>query len=136
MDAIWGPWTGAKLGWDIYGTAEINPHTCNGCTTDGCPNPFDPATHEYCPDHYKPFPVSLPSDSNITIGVTGAGMWSGTPYLGISKNLPPATVGQNPMAGYSFMWHSHSERELTTNNIFPGGMATMGLVVPVGTMIP
>jgi hypothetical protein len=28
------------------------------------------------------------------------------------------------------MWHSHNEREITTNNIFPGGMMTMMLVDP------
>jgi hypothetical protein len=28
------------------------------------------------------------------------------------------------------MWHSHNERELTTNNIFPGGMMTIMLVDP------
>jgi hypothetical protein len=28
------------------------------------------------------------------------------------------------------MWHSHTERELTTNNIFIGGMATMSMVMP------
>ncbi len=28
------------------------------------------------------------------------------------------------------MWHSHSERELTNNNIFPGGFLTMAGVVP------
>jgi manganese oxidase len=26
------------------------------------------------------------------------------------------------------MWHSHSEKELTSNNIFPGGMLTFGVV--------
>jgi hypothetical protein len=26
VDAIWGPWTGFQLGWDVYGTAAINPH--------------------------------------------------------------------------------------------------------------
>jgi len=26
------------------------------------------------------------------------------------------------------MWHSHNEREITTNNIFPGGMMMMMLV--------
>ena len=26
------------------------------------------------------------------------------------------------------MWHSHAEREITTNNIFPGGMMMMMLV--------
>jgi hypothetical protein len=28
------------------------------------------------------------------------------------------------------MWHSHNEREITTNNIFPGGMMMMMLVDP------
>jgi len=28
----------------------------------------------------------------------------------------------------AFMWHSHNEREITTNNIFPGGMLMMMLV--------
>ena len=31
-------------------------------------------------------------------------------------------------AGFAFMWHSHNEREITTNNIFPGGMMMMMLV--------
>jgi hypothetical protein len=26
------------------------------------------------------------------------------------------------------MWHSHNEREITTNNAFPGGMMMMMLV--------
>jgi hypothetical protein len=26
------------------------------------------------------------------------------------------------------MWHSHNEREITTNNVFPGGMLMMLLV--------
>jgi hypothetical protein len=43
-------------------------------------------------------------------------------------------VPQNPMGGLSFMWHSHNERELTSNNIFIGGMATMALVVPYTDM--
>ncbi len=30
--------------------------------------------------------------------------------------------------GFAFMWHSHNEREITTNNIFPGGMLMMMLV--------
>jgi len=27
-----------------------------------------------------------------------------------------------------FMWHSHTERELVNNDIFPGGMMTMMIV--------
>jgi hypothetical protein len=30
--------------------------------------------------------------------------------------------------GWAFMWHSHNEREITTNNVFPGGMLMMMLV--------
>jgi hypothetical protein len=28
------------------------------------------------------------------------------------------------------MWHSHNEREITTNDVFPGGMLQMMLVDP------
>ena len=43
---------------------------------------------------------------------------------------PSGTIANNPSteAGFSFMWHSHNEREITTNNIFPGGMLMMMLV--------
>jgi hypothetical protein len=34
------------------------------------------------------------------------------------------------------MWHSHTERELTNFDIFPGGMMTMLFVVPPGTLGP
>jgi FtsP/CotA-like multicopper oxidase with cupredoxin domain len=132
VDAIWGPWTGAKLGWDVYGTADINPHTCNN------PPGFDTVTQEWCPDHYKPIPVALPADPYFTYG----SYYSGTPYLGVSGTLPPLNpdgtvhVQLNPEAGISFMWHSHNERELTTNDIFPGGMATQARVEPIGVVIP
>ena len=146
-DAIWGPWTGEKLGWDVYGTAAVNPHTCsnpacpdadgdgfNDSTGEAC---IDAATQEYCPDHYKPIPVALPSNSVLSFGVAGPGFYSGSPYLGVPGALPVLNpdgsvhVQDNPLAGLSYMWHSHNERELTTNDIFPGGMATMALVVPV-----
>ena len=72
------------------------------------------------------------------------GLWyGGTPYLGLaqipagggspqflSTPLPPGTTIQNPTAGYAFMWHSHAERELTTNNVFPGGMMMFLIVQP------
>lgn len=136
VDAIWGPWTGAKLGWDVYGTAEINPHTC----TPAPGSDFDPQTHEYCPDHDKPIPVTLPAPSDLTYGVLAGGMWGGSPYLGVSGYVPPVTPTQNAQlntsGGIAFMWHSHAERELTTNDIFIGGMATMALVVPVSVAIP
>jgi hypothetical protein len=133
VDAIWGPWTGAKLGWDVYGTPDINPHDCvagPNVLESAPPYTFDPNTYEYCPDHGKPIPVAIPADSLMQFGP----MYGGTPYLGIPAELPPPYVPQNPMGGLSFMWHSHNERELTSNNIFIGGMATMALVVPYTDM--
>lgn len=133
VDALWGPWTGARLGWDVYGTQDVYPHACND---DG--SGFDPVSHEYCPDHDKPFPITLPPESYLAFGP----YYGGTPYLGTGADLPPLNpdgtvhVQQNPQAGLAFMWHSHSERELTTNDTFIGGMATMALVVPMGVPIP
>jgi hypothetical protein len=45
-------------------------------------------------------------------------------------NLAPANLQLNPAneRGWAFMWHSHNEREITTNNVFPGGMLMMMLV--------
>jgi FtsP/CotA-like multicopper oxidase with cupredoxin domain len=109
---------------------------------------------EWCQDHDKPMqaapfgdvpaggPVSLP-DPNI---FTNGAWWGGSPYLGpdateratfgtpgvgTTGTTPPSgTIANNPSseAGYAFMWHSHNEREITTNNIFPGGMLMMMLV--------
>ncbi len=47
------------------------------------------------------------------------------------RHTPPSgTIANSPSgeAGFAFMWHSHNEREITTNNIFPGGMMMMMLV--------
>jgi hypothetical protein len=45
-------------------------------------------------------------------------------------NLQPSNTQANPSneRGWAFMWHSHNEREITTNNVFPGGMLMMMLV--------
>jgi FtsP/CotA-like multicopper oxidase with cupredoxin domain len=45
-------------------------------------------------------------------------------------NLNPSNLQLNPAneRGWAFMWHSHNEREITTNNVFPGGMLMMMLV--------
>ena len=47
-----------------------------------------------------------------------------------ARLLPPEPSPTRPAdeAGFAFMWHSHNEREITTNNIFPGGMMMMMLV--------
>ena len=106
-DAIF-VWTGEKLGWDIYGHAPGDP------TVPG----------EYMPDHGKPFPVNLPDQKDLLLGQ----FWSGTPFLGEPGALPPGDVSLNPTGALTFMWHSHSEKELTNINIFPGGMLTMAFI--------
>jgi len=56
---------------------------------------------------------------------------SNGPNCGITGSTPPSgTIANSPSgeAGFAFMWHSHNEREITTNNIFPGGMLMMMLV--------
>ena len=105
--------------------------------------------YEWCPDHNRPLeakpfgsvgaggPVTLP-DPNI---LANGAWYSGSPYLGPDANLrsmgatpiPPfGTIANDPgsEAGFAYMWHSHNEREITTNNIFPGGMMMMMLVDP------
>jgi FtsP/CotA-like multicopper oxidase with cupredoxin domain len=108
-DAIFS-WTGAKLGWDIYGHAPGDPLQPN----------------EYAPDHGKPFPVTLPINAQLTFGQH----YSGSPFLGTSGELPPSQVGLNPGNGYSYMWHSHNEKEICNDDLFPGGMMTMAMILP------
>lgn len=128
-DALW-TWTGEGLGWDIYGSAAAggSDHECRDADADT----FDDATHEYCPDHGKPFPVVLPEAQSLSIG----DFYSGTPFLGALATLPPGTGGFNLNGGLFFMWHSHNEKELTNDDIFPGGMMTMAVVEPPGVPIP
>jgi hypothetical protein len=109
VDAIF-TWTGAKLGWDIYG------HTAG--------DSLEP--HEYAPDHGKPFPVTLPLNEQLTFGQH----YSGSPFLGAAGALPPGQGGFNPANGYAYMWHSHNEKEICNNDLFPGGMMTMAMINP------
>jgi FtsP/CotA-like multicopper oxidase with cupredoxin domain len=46
------------------------------------------------------------------------------------STLQPSNIQANPASerGWAYMWHSHNEREITTNNVFPGGMLMMMLV--------
>lgn len=108
-------WTGKGMGWDIYGHSAGDPLA-----------PFeDPA------DHGKPIPVVLPENQDLTFG----GFWSGSPFLGAFGTLPPGEGGLNANGGMFFMWHSHTERELVNNDIFPGGMMTMLIIEPPGAPI-
>jgi FtsP/CotA-like multicopper oxidase with cupredoxin domain len=103
---------------------------------------------EWCPDHERPLeanpagqvgvggPMTLPDPLVATNGL----WFNGTPYLGpdaVNRSrgatpLPPGGALQNPPleSGIAFMWHSHNEREITTNDVFPGGMLMMMLVDP------
>ena len=150
MDGIF-QWTGKGLNWDVFGhgyagdTSTCTPDA-NGYNTV---NPAASNYYEWCGDHNKPLeskpfgnvggggPVTLP-DPNI---VTNGSWYSGSPYLGGEATtravgttpIPPSgTVANSPTgeAGFAYMWHSHNEREITTNNIFPGGMLMMMLVDP------
>lgn len=128
VDAVF-EWTGEGLGWDIHGDPAANPHQCS----DGDGDTFDDTTREYCPDHGKVLPVTLPQQQNLTFG----GLYSGTPYIGQLGMLPPGEGGMNPSAAFAFMWHSHTEKEMVNNDLFPGGMMTMLMVEAPGTpMMP
>lgn len=128
-------WTGKGLNWDVYNHRQGDGTVCipdaNGYhSVVGSPN-----YGEWCADHLKPIPATPPDPTIVAIGQ----WYSGTPYLGLQKtgvftttNEPPGTLNQNPPAesGYAYMWHSHNEREITTNDVFPGGMLCMLLIDP------
>ncbi len=129
-DAIFD-WTSKGLGWDIYGD-PADPdyaHQCNGLDVPS--DVIDPNTGEDCNYHGVPIPVVLPESQSLTFG----GFWSGSPYLGSLGTLPPGEGGLNPNGGLAFMWHSHTEKEMTNYDIFPGGMMTMFVLEAPGVPI-
>lgn len=101
-------WTGAHLGWDIYGHSPSDP----------------PEPGEYAPDHGKPIPVVIPGPQELQYGA----MYSGSPFLGAFGYVPPGDLSPNLHGGYFYMWHSHKEKEMVNNNVFPGGMMTMLII--------
>jgi FtsP/CotA-like multicopper oxidase with cupredoxin domain len=148
MDGIFY-WTGKGLNWDAYGHAAgiTDSETCvpdaNGYYTSV---PAAMNYYEWCGDHLKPLenkpfgavgkggPVTLPDPNIFAFGP----WYGGSPYLGPDATaravgatpIPPSGTVGNESAGFAFMWHSHNEREITTNNAFPGGMLMMMLVDP------
>jgi hypothetical protein len=114
-------------GCDCYADdPEIDPlATCDFAGPTPC-YPF-----EWCADHGKEIPVLLPETQNLAFGA----WWSGSPYLGTGGTLPPGEGGLNPNSAYPFMWHSHTEKELTNNDIYPGGLLTMFFLEPHGVPI-
>jgi len=128
VDAIF-EWTGKDLGWDMYGHETGDGSTCipnaDGYDLyDGLPAGVGNNDGEWCADHNRALPVTLPSLSSLAFG----GFYSGSPYLGALGSLPPGEGGLNPEAGFTYMWHSHNERELVNNDVFPGGMMTMLII--------
>jgi FtsP/CotA-like multicopper oxidase with cupredoxin domain len=133
VDAVF-EWTGEKLGWDIYGTPAdgLPAHNCiDENPADGYADSNSDYPMEWCADHGKSIPVTLPQTQDMAFG----GWWSGSPFMGNIEPLPPGEGGLNPFGGFFFMWHSHAEKELTNFDIFPGGMLSMMVVEPPGTPI-
>jgi len=127
FDAIWS-WTGANMGWDFYGHKGPNGEIGQACVDAGVA--LQPG--ESLADHCKPIPVAPPDNKDMFFGP----LYTGSPYLGGAGPLPPGEGGFNPYGAYPFMWHSHAEKELTSYNVFPGGMLTWALVVPPGLLQP
>jgi Multicopper oxidase len=151
-------WSGRGLNWDPYAHSPKSgdPYATVGCTPDANGYNTQVVTldklhtinyYEWCGDHNKPLevapfgdvaaggPATLPNPNIFTNGP----WYGGTPYLGPdattrsagpTDNLQPSNTQANPAneRGFAFMWHSHNEREITTNNVFPGGMLMMMLV--------
>jgi FtsP/CotA-like multicopper oxidase with cupredoxin domain len=152
MDGIFY-WTGKGLNWDAYGHKPTSGDALAKlpCIPDA--NGYNSVTaalnyYEWCQDHNKPLevapfgdvsgggPATLPDATILTNGA----WYGGSAYLGPNATgravgptgtTPPSGTIANPPsseAAFAFMWHSHNEREITTNNIFPGGMMMMMLV--------
>jgi FtsP/CotA-like multicopper oxidase with cupredoxin domain len=113
IDTIFS-WTGAGLGWDPYGHKPGDPLAMNPAGV----------VVEDAADHGKPFPVRLPAEQHIVNGM----MYGGSPFLGTPGILPPGEGGFNANNGFMYLWHSHAEKEIVNNDIFPGGMLTLALV--------
>jgi len=127
MDLIY-EWTGKGIGWDIYGhaAADVPAHACIPDANGFHSVATDSNYREWCDDHNKPIPVLIPGALDISYGES----FSGSPYLGLTGSLPQGHPGLNTTGGYYHMWHSHNEKEITTDDIFPGGMMTMLIIEP------
>ena len=126
-------WTGKGLNWDVYNHKASDNVPCTPDASGYHSVVGSPNFGEWCADHLKPIPVAPPDPTIVAIGQ----WYAGTPYLGLQNtgsftntNEPPGTLNQNPQSGYAYMWHSHNEREITTNDVFPGGIMSMLLIDP------
>jgi len=134
-DTLWS-WTGEEVGWDIYGhdpgvnypradiIASATGSICDQYVASDPNTYFDPVTNEYCPDHGVPFPVIIPPKDSLSFGQ----FYSGSPFLGGGGDLPVGHAGLNASGGFFYMWHSHTEKEMTSNDIWPGGLVSFMIV--------
>ena len=120
MDLIY-QWTGKNIGFDVYGTTG---HACDGLESGYHSVKTDRNYREWCGDHGKAIPVIIPGQLDLSFGEN----WGGSPFLGAVGVLPQGHPGLNTTGGYYHMWHSHNEKEVTTDDIFPGGMMTMLII--------
>jgi hypothetical protein len=125
MDLVY-EWTGKGIGWDIYGPQADNPHTCTPDANGFHSVATDKNYREWCADHNKAIPVIVAGQLDLSYGEN----YGGSPYLGALGSLPQGHPGLNSSGGYYHMWHSHNEKEVTTDDIFPGGMMTMLVIEP------
>jgi manganese oxidase len=140
VDAIWR-WTGAGLNWDMFGDTcnAAQPVSATNCrsgkyTTAGVQTaaPFPGHVPTQLPgDFYKPLPARLPFELELTYGE----MYSGSPFLGGGGAKPVGAGLANATNGFFHMMHSHNEREIVNDGVFPGGMMTMVLIQPPGVAI-
>ena len=136
-------------------TPDVNGYNSGAPTAvnfmEWCQDHYKPVQVAPFGDVAQGGPATLP-DPNV---FTNGAWYGGTPYLGPDASLRggnpacatntvtgaqtgganctlllPSNVQANPPGerGWAFMWHSHNEREITTNNVFPGGMLMMMLV--------
>jgi FtsP/CotA-like multicopper oxidase with cupredoxin domain len=127
-DALW-TWTGAGLGWDIYGQLCTTPASC--AATAGFYSSDPRLQHQSPADRGKPIPVRLPSEFELAYGE----FYSGSPYLGDLGARPVGAGVANNSGAFFHMFHSHNEREVVNGGIFPGGMMTMLVVEPFAVII-
>jgi len=139
------------LNWDAYGhhPGSSDPLATLACTPDA--NGYNTGVltavnyYEWCQDHNKPLQaapfgdlaaeVATLPDANLLLtapGTAAVRIWAECDVraTGPTGTTPPLARSRTPRRGSGLCLHvhSHNEREITTNNIFPGGMLMMMLV--------
>lgn len=135
VDAVYR-WSGAGLNWDMYGDTcnlaqPVSSTNCRAGKYTAAGVQIAPPVAGFVPtqkpsDFYKPLPVRLPAELELTYGE----MFSGSPYLGSPGARPVGAGLANTSGGYFHMMHSHNEKEIVNDGVFPGGMMTMVLIQP------